>query len=298
MALFFLIQTCGWGNLCVVVIPGYGSHIKRELEKDNGKWVLFPFVPLSSQHFYTIGKGGRFAFSREQDFNDNSVGSKTRALAPLIRWLSQEMKMAATPPGQTGATITADNIPAVARQENENAPLVGELQCSFSSALLIGKKALVGNIRPVNICRYSTMSVAIGGACEPDPVVICKERGLRLGLLNDRDHTIIVMCSNLEKCLLELIVENVPFAYKNENSPPVQIDNYTYKNPLEYQHTNPQVKYPGQSACPLLNCNFTGLFQELSDHFTSKYWDSGRCFQYNNKAKHVNANLDEVNRKT
>ncbi|XP_057971660.1 uncharacterized protein LOC131160238 isoform X2 [Malania oleifera] len=34
-------------------------------------------------------------------------------------------------------------------------------------------------------------------------------------------------------------------------------------------------------ACPLLDCNFVGSSQQLSLHFSSKHWDSGRRFQYN-----------------
>ncbi|PWA60453.1 1-deoxyxylulose 5-phosphate reductoisomerase [Artemisia annua] len=141
----------------------YGSHIKRELEKDNGKWVLFPFVPLSSQHFCTIGKRGRFAFSREQDFNENSVGSQTRALAPLIRWLSQEMKMAATPPGQTGAAITADNIPAVARQENENAPLQGVIEVARHPDCVMVVTGIVGcaGIKPTVAAIEARKNIAL-----------------------------------------------------------------------------------------------------------------------------------------
>ncbi|KAK1418682.1 hypothetical protein QVD17_27828 [Tagetes erecta] len=50
---------------------------------------------------------------------------QTGALAPLIRWLSQGMQRAAAPPQQPRApAVRADNIPAAARQENENAPLI------------------------------------------------------------------------------------------------------------------------------------------------------------------------------
>ncbi|GJX28153.1 hypothetical protein Tco_0236232 [Tanacetum coccineum] len=48
---------------------------------------------------------------------------QTGALAPLIRWLSQGMQRAATPPQQPRPAVRADNVPAAARQENENAPL-------------------------------------------------------------------------------------------------------------------------------------------------------------------------------
>jgi len=34
-------------------------------------------------------------------------------------------------------------------------------------------------------------------------------------------------------------------------------------------------------ACPLLDCNFTGLTEQLSLHFSSKHWDCGRRFRYN-----------------
>ncbi|GAV75817.1 HMG_box domain-containing protein/Sina domain-containing protein/PMD domain-containing protein [Cephalotus follicularis] len=34
-------------------------------------------------------------------------------------------------------------------------------------------------------------------------------------------------------------------------------------------------------ACPLLDCNFVGSYEQLSLHFSSKHWDSGRRFRYN-----------------
>lgn len=50
---------------------------------------------------------------------------QTGALAPLIRWLSQGMQRAGAPPPQARPGVRApDNIPPVARPENENAPLL------------------------------------------------------------------------------------------------------------------------------------------------------------------------------
>ncbi|KAJ0483892.1 hypothetical protein HanIR_Chr13g0669701 [Helianthus annuus] len=50
---------------------------------------------------------------------------QTGALAPLIRWLSQGMQRAGAPPQQPRPpAVRADNVPAAARQENENAPLL------------------------------------------------------------------------------------------------------------------------------------------------------------------------------
>lgn len=34
-------------------------------------------------------------------------------------------------------------------------------------------------------------------------------------------------------------------------------------------------------ACPLRKCHFVGSSTQLSEHFSSKHWDSGRRFQYN-----------------
>ncbi|KAL8238418.1 hypothetical protein R6Q59_014985 [Mikania micrantha] len=50
---------------------------------------------------------------------------QTGALAPFIRWLSQGMQRAAAPPQQPRPpAVRADNIPAAARQENENVALL------------------------------------------------------------------------------------------------------------------------------------------------------------------------------
>ncbi|KAI3726430.1 hypothetical protein L1987_66227 [Smallanthus sonchifolius] len=176
--------------------------------------------------------------------------------------------------------------------------------------------------------------VAIGETCDPSPVdvpclslwteeavserekqekelggygcgeVICKERGLGLGLLTVRDHVDVLplreVAARVNRGTLvrqeENLQENVPFSYKNENTPPLRIDNYGFKSSLEYSNTNPHENrgmYTGQSTCPLLNCNFTGLFQELSDHFSTKHWDSGRRFQYNSPLP-VSLGMDET----
>jgi hypothetical protein len=34
-------------------------------------------------------------------------------------------------------------------------------------------------------------------------------------------------------------------------------------------------------SCPLPDCNFVGSSDQLSLHFSSKHWDSGRRFRYN-----------------
>uniref|UniRef100_A0A5B6YV86 Transmembrane protein n=1 Tax=Davidia involucrata TaxID=16924 RepID=A0A5B6YV86_DAVIN len=48
---------------------------------------------------------------------------QTGALAPLIRWLSQGMQRAAAPPQPPRPAVRAENVPAAARQGNENAPV-------------------------------------------------------------------------------------------------------------------------------------------------------------------------------
>ncbi|KAK9054194.1 hypothetical protein SSX86_025272 [Deinandra increscens subsp. villosa] len=189
-----------------------------------------------------------------------------------------------------------------------------------------GKQRAVGGcLLFLQIFYYE--SVAIGGTCELGPVVvpclslwteeaiserekqekelggygcgevICKERGLGLALLHERYHVDVPpsrkAAARVNRGTLvrqDENLENVPFAYKNENT------NYGYKNQLEYTNTNPhdsRVLYTGQSTCPLLNCNFTGLFQDLSDHFSSKHWDSGRRFQYNSPLP-VSLGMDEM----
>ncbi|XP_076920319.1 uncharacterized protein LOC143581412 isoform X1 [Bidens hawaiensis] len=198
-----------------------------------------------------------------------------------------------------------------------------------------GKQRAVGGcLLFLQIFYYE--SVAIGGMYEPGPVVlpclsswteeaiserekqekelggygsgevICKDRGLGLGLLNDRDHADVLplreVAARVNRGTLVrqedslLLQDNVPFTYKNDNAPPLRIDNYSYKTPLEYSNTNSNENrgvYTGQSTCPLLNCNFTGLFHELSDHFTAKHWDSGRRFQYNSPLP-VSLGMDET----
>ncbi|KAK3003220.1 hypothetical protein RJ639_018893 [Escallonia herrerae] len=46
-------------------------------------------------------------------------------------------------------------------------------------------------------------------------------------------------------------------------------------------------------ACPLRDCNFVGTPEQLSEHFSSKHWDSGRRFRYNCPAS-VSLGIDET----
>lgn len=51
---------------------------------------------------------------------------------------------------------------------------------------------------------------------------------------------------------------------------------------LDYNNDHEETCIFSPCACPLPNCNFTGSSEQLSLHFSSKHWDSGRRFRYNN----------------
>lgn len=80
---------------------------------------------------------------------------------------------------------------------------------------------------------------------------------------------------------------NVAITYKDESTMSTKIESYGYNNTMDFSNMNDHndgISYgqsQSQSTCPLPSCNFTGLFENLSDHFITKHWDSGRRFQYN-----------------
>ncbi|KAI3747795.1 hypothetical protein L6452_10451 [Arctium lappa] len=163
-------------------------------------------------------------------------------------------------------------------------------------------------------------SVAIGGPCELGPVVvpclslwteeniserekqekelggygsgevICKERGLGLSLFVEKAHVDVLplreVAIRADRSILAPQEENlgsVAIAYKDESTMPTKIEGYGFNNTIDYSNMNDHndVMTYGQSTCPLSSCNFTGLYEHLSDHFSTKHWDSGRRFQYN-----------------
>lgn len=164
-------------------------------------------------------------------------------------------------------------------------------------------------------------SVAIGGPCELGPVVvpclslwteeniserekqekelggygsgevICKERGLGLSLFVEKANVDVlplreVALRAVRSSILAPQEENlgsVAIAYKDESTMPTKIEGYGFNNTIDYSNMNDHndVMTYGPSTCPLSSCNFTGLYEHLSDHFSTKHWDCGRRFQYN-----------------
>ncbi|OMP03995.1 Seven-in-absentia protein, sina [Corchorus olitorius] len=74
---------------------------------------------------------------------------------------------------------------------------------------------------------------------------------------------------------MELIVEAGRTACRNREYGCSETVDYTSNN----DHEENCIFAP--CACPLTNCNFVGSSEQLSLHFSSKHWDSGRRFRYN-----------------
>lgn len=58
---------------------------------------------------------------------------------------------------------------------------------------------------------------------------------------------------------------------------------YTCLQTSDYTQTNEHgdTSFYAQCTCPLYDCNFICSVDQLSLHFSSKHWDSGRRFRYN-----------------
>ncbi|GMP27445.1 hypothetical protein CsSME_00003439 [Camellia sinensis var. sinensis] len=74
---------------------------------------------------------------------------------------------------------------------------------------------------------------------------------------------------------VEVVVEPVRMLCRNRAYGCTETLNYTEKT--DHEETCAYAPCP----CPLQDCSFVGSAEQLSLHFSSKHWDSGRHFQYN-----------------
>lgn len=74
---------------------------------------------------------------------------------------------------------------------------------------------------------------------------------------------------------VEVVVEPVRMLCRNRDYGCTETLNYTEKT--DHEETCAYEACP----CPLQDCSFVGSAEQLSLHFSSKHWDSGRRFQYN-----------------
>lgn len=107
--------------------------------------------------------------------------------------------------------------------------------------------------------------------------VICKERGLGVHVDSLPGRAIRNNPPPQEDNM-----RNTAMKYKEEITPPLaKIEGYRPYNPLEYVQDDGITYGLSQSQCPVPNCTFAGHIENLSDHFSTKHWDSGRRFRYN-----------------
>nr|XP_043632715.1 uncharacterized protein LOC122603924 isoform X2 [Erigeron canadensis] len=141
-----------------------------------------------------------------------------------------------------------------------------------------------------NISEREKQEKELGGYGSGE--VICKERGLGLSLLAQKADVDVLplreMVLRTDRSILAAHEENLalmPITYKDENTLSAKIEGYGYNNTMDFSNINnlhDGMTYDqSQSTCPLPSCNFIGLFEHLSDHFTREHWDSGSRFQYN-----------------
>ncbi|KAL8246944.1 hypothetical protein R6Q59_008160 [Mikania micrantha] len=123
--------------------------------------------------------------------------------------------------------------------------------------------------------------------------VVCNERGLGLSLVEKANVGVLPLVTvRANRTILPLHEENMgneALSYKDENALSSKIEGYGYNNTMDFSSMNDHndvIAYShsqsqNQSTCPLPSCNFTGLFEHLSDHFTTEHWDSSHRFIYN-----------------
>lgn len=170
-------------------------------------------------------------------------------------------------------------------------------------------------------------SVAVGGPCEPAPVVIpclaswseeeiserekqekelggygfgeviCKERGLGLGLSVEKGHADVLplreVAIGVEHGLAH--PQEGALGLREGNIASAKIDGFGFEKAFDYIDPNDleQTSIYAPCACPVRGCHFTGSPEQLSNHFSTKHWDSGRRFEYNNPLP-VSLGMDET----
>lgn len=90
-----------------------------------------------------------------------------------------------------------------------------------------------------------------------------------------------VVCGDIES-----VVDSVGSVCRNREYGCNETVDYTKKN----DHEETCMYAP--CSCPLLSCNFVGSSEQLLLHFSSKHWDSGRRFRYNNPLS-ISLRIDE-----
>lgn len=90
-----------------------------------------------------------------------------------------------------------------------------------------------------------------------------------------------VVCGDIES-----VVDSVRSVCRNREYGCNETVDYTKNN----DHEETCMYAP--CSCPLLSCNFVGSSEQLLLHFSSKHWDSGRRFRYNNPLS-ISLRIDE-----
>lgn len=144
--------------------------------------------------------------------------------------------------------------------------------------------------------------------------VVCKERGVGMGLLGYKSHLEVVPVQVIETPAehstgqgqeaqmgrkdhvtdgMEMTEENGSVANKEVNMVYEEIRTdavrgscrnmvFGCNESLDYAYRNDHEEacIYAPCACPIQDCDFFGSSDQLSLHFSSKHWDSGRRFQY------------------
>ncbi|KAI5684348.1 hypothetical protein M9H77_05576 [Catharanthus roseus] len=144
--------------------------------------------------------------------------------------------------------------------------------------------------------------------------VVCKERGLGMGHMGYKSHIETVpaqiMTPQFDQSAAQGQEEQMEnkdhvadgFAMEEENTPianqevtmmcgemmadsgrgPCRNMEFGCSEPVDYAYRNHHEEscIYAPCACPIHNCDFVGSSGQLSLHFSTKHWDSGRRFQY------------------
>ncbi|XP_023751925.1 uncharacterized protein LOC111900276 [Lactuca sativa] len=154
-----------------------------------------------------------------------------------------------------------------------------------------------------NISEREKQEKELGGYGSGE--VICKERGLGVhvdtlpdthrayrslaprSLAPQEEHQhlggggVSVVMNYKDQITLPTKIEG--FGYNNNVNLSVSHNNNNNNNTMDYDQNNGigiGIAYD-QNQCPVPNCTFNGQYENLSDHFSTKHWDSGRRFRYN-----------------
>ncbi|XP_062150710.1 uncharacterized protein LOC133859343 isoform X5 [Alnus glutinosa] len=119
-----------------------------------------------------------------------------------------------------------------------------------------------------------SITVKLGPVFEQEGKQADKEQMNGEITMDEEEMPILIRSENIVCGDIEVVVDSVRMPCRNKE--------YGCNETVDYMNNDHEETCTyAPCSCPLLDCNFVGSSDQLSLHFSSKHWDSGRRFRYN-----------------